>query len=193
MHSKKIGTFFTAGLTHFFLVLFIKALPLYRQPWELAITLYLLSSRISGHAFWAYFRLAIFDLGRGFADPQAHAHHLEDAVACFQVTGRIEMARPGKIDIDDFLDHGGTIAHDENAIGKLHGFLNVVCDEENRFFALPDTDEIGRHFQANPTAGSIQLHRMPAVSLDIGGDQLFRLCFALSLPCEVKEIQNIGA
>ncbi|PYK86201.1 MAG: hypothetical protein DMF47_07455 [Verrucomicrobia bacterium] len=23
MHSKKIGTFFTAGLTHFFLVLFI--------------------------------------------------------------------------------------------------------------------------------------------------------------------------
>jgi len=53
----------------------------------------------------------------------------------------------GKIDIDDFLDCGGTIAHDENAIGKLHGFLDVVRDKENCFlFALPDAHEIGPHF-----------------------------------------------
>jgi len=30
---------------------------------------------------------------------QAPAHDTEDAVAFFQVTGRIEVARPGKIDI----------------------------------------------------------------------------------------------
>jgi hypothetical protein len=46
VHSKKIGTSFTAGLIHFFLVLFINVF-ISRQPWELAITLYLLSSRIS--------------------------------------------------------------------------------------------------------------------------------------------------
>ena len=63
------------------------------------------------------FRLAIFNLGRGFAHSQAHAHDAKDAVACFQITGRIEMARPGKIDIDDFLDRRRTIAHDEDAIG----------------------------------------------------------------------------
>jgi hypothetical protein len=103
------------------------------------------------------------------------------------------MARARKIDIDNFLDRGGTIAHDENAIGELHGLFDVVRDKENGFlFALPDTDEIGPHFQANPTAGSIQLHRMPAVSLDIGGDQLFRLCLSLSLACEVKKIQNVA-
>ena len=103
------------------------------------------------------------------------------------------MPRPGKIDIDDFLDRGGTIAHDENAIGELDGFLDIVRDQEDCFlFALPDTDEIGRAFQPSPTAGSVQLHRMPAVSLDIGGDQLFRICLSLSLACEVKKIQNVA-
>lgn len=53
----------------------------------------------------------------------------------------------GKIDIDDFLDRGGTITHDENAIGELHGFFNVVRNEENGFlFALPNAHEIGTHF-----------------------------------------------
>jgi hypothetical protein len=84
------------------------------------------------------------------------------------------------------------MAHDEDAIGELDGLLDIVRDEEDRFFALPDTDEIAPHFQANPTAGSIQRHRTPAVSLDIGGDQLFRLCLSLSLACEVKKIQNVA-
>ena len=91
--------------------------------------------------------MAIFDLRGGFADPEAHAHDAKDAVAFFQVTGRVEMTRPRKIDIDDFLDCGGTIAHDEDAIGELDGFFDVVCHEEDCFlFALPDTDEIGTHF-----------------------------------------------
>jgi hypothetical protein len=36
VHPKKIGTFFNAGLTHFFLVLFInvKGVPLYRASVE---------------------------------------------------------------------------------------------------------------------------------------------------------------
>lgn len=57
------------------------------------------------------------------------------------------MAWPGKIDIDDFLNRGGAIAHDEDAIGKRHGFFDVVRDEEDRFlFALPDAHQIGTHF-----------------------------------------------
>jgi hypothetical protein len=57
------------------------------------------------------------------------------------------VARPGKIDVDYFLDRGGTIAHDEDAISDLDGFLDIVRDEEDRsLFALPDTDEIGTHF-----------------------------------------------
>jgi hypothetical protein len=165
VHSKKIGTFFTAGLTHFFLVLFINVEgPLYRanrgslqyfciycraksvdlpykrifggiaQLVERAADFVISGSsvRIRLRALSILdFRLAIFDLRGGFAHPQAHAHDAKDAVACFQVTGRTEVARPGKIDIDYFLDRGGTIAHDENAIGKLHGFFNVVGDKEN--------------------------------------------------------------
>jgi hypothetical protein len=37
------------------------------------------------------------------ADAQTHAHDLENAITLFQVTGRIEIARAWKIDIDDFL------------------------------------------------------------------------------------------
>jgi hypothetical protein len=41
-----------------------------------------------------------FDSGSGgFADTQAHPHDSEDAVAFLQITGRIEVARPGKINI----------------------------------------------------------------------------------------------
>jgi hypothetical protein len=88
-----------------------------------------------------------FDLRRGFADAQAHGHDAKDPVAFLEVAGRIEVARPGKIDIDDFLDRGGTIAHDEDAISELNGFLDIVRDEEDRFpFALPDAHQIGTHF-----------------------------------------------
>jgi hypothetical protein len=69
----------------------------------------------------------------------------EDAVAFLEVAGRIEMTRPGKIDVDYFLDSGGTIAHDEDAIGELDGLLDVVRDEEDRFlFALPDRHTLFR-------------------------------------------------
>jgi hypothetical protein len=183
VHSKKIGTFFTAGLTHFFLVLFINVEgPLYRAnrgslqyfciycrvksvdlPYKRIFTgIAQLVERaadfvISGSSVRIRlralsildFRLAIFDLRGVFADPQAHAHDAKDAVACFQVTGRIKVARPGKIDIDDFLDRGGTIAHDENTIGELHGFFNVVRNEENGFlFALPNAHQIGTLFHS---------------------------------------------
>jgi hypothetical protein len=40
----------------------------------------------------------LIDLRRGgFADAQAHPHDAENAVAFFQVTGRIEMARARNI------------------------------------------------------------------------------------------------
>jgi hypothetical protein len=91
--------------------------------------------------------LEIFDLRRGFADPQADPHDAKDPVAFFQIAGRIEAARPGKIDIDDFLGSGGKIAHDEDAIGELNGLLDIVRDEEDCFlFALPDAHQIGTHF-----------------------------------------------
>jgi hypothetical protein len=61
--------------------------------------------------------------------------------------GESRWRSQGKIDIDDFPDRGGTITHDENAIGKLHGFFNVVRNEENGFlFALPNVHQIGTHF-----------------------------------------------
>jgi hypothetical protein len=147
VHSKKIGTLFTAGLTHFFLVLFINVKgPLYRANrgslQHLCIYCRAKSVDLPFERIFAGiaqlvsdFRLPIFDLRRGFADPQAHAHDAKDAVAFFQIAGRIEVARE---------------------------------------------------------SGSIQLHQMPAVSVDIGGDQLFRLCLSLSLACEVKKIQNVA-
>ena len=43
---------------------------------------------------------------RSSADAQAHSHCAENAVAFFKVTGRIQMARTRKIDVDDFLNRG---------------------------------------------------------------------------------------
>src|ERR1700738_4820430 len=60
------------------------------------------------------------------------------------------MTRPGKIDIDDFLDRPWTWSHDQDAIGELDRLFNVVGDKENGFlFALPDAYQIGAHFQAS--------------------------------------------
>ena len=139
MHSKKIGTVFTAGLTHFFLVLFIQALPLYRQPWELAIDLYLLSSRISGRRN--------DERSRGFGRIFAASVHFGFSIYVAVSPTRRLMPMTRKIDIDDFLDSGGTIAHDENAIGKLHGFFNIVRDKENCLsFRFARCAQIGTHF-----------------------------------------------
>jgi hypothetical protein len=122
VHSKKIGTFFTAGLTHFFLVLFIQALPLYRQPWELAIILYLLSSRISGRRNEAQIERSP---GGRRANPRG--------------AGRSTSTASWIV--------AGTIAHDEDTISELDGFLDIVRDEEDCFlFALPDAHQIGTHF-----------------------------------------------
>ena len=57
------------------------------------------------------------------------------------------MARPGKIDIDDFLNRGGAITHHQHAIRKLDCFFEVVRDEKNCFlFALLNAHQIGTHF-----------------------------------------------
>lgn len=93
-------------------------------------------------------RLATFDLRRGFATrkvmPMTRKIRSRGGL---EVAGRIQMARPGKIDIDYFLNRGGTIAHGEDAIGELDGFPDIVRGEEDRFlFALPDAHQIGTHF-----------------------------------------------
>src|SRR5438876_6513665 len=82
-----------------------------------------------------------------FTYAQGHAHHPENTVAFYQVTGRIEIARAREIDIDDFLNRRRTIAHHQHAIGKLDGFFDVVGDKKNSFlFALPDPHRITAHF-----------------------------------------------
>ena len=44
-----------------------------------------------------------------------------------------------KIDIDDLLNRGRSRGHDQDAIGKLHCFFNVVGDKQDGFlFALPE-------------------------------------------------------
>jgi len=43
------------------------------------------------------------------------------------------MTWPRKIDIDDVLNGGRPRGHDQNAVGKLNGFLDVVRDEEESF------------------------------------------------------------
>jgi len=59
------------------------------------------------------------------------------------------VAWPRKIDIDDFLDCGGSRTHHEDAIGQLDGFLDIVRDKKDCFLlALPDAHKIGAHFQA---------------------------------------------
>src|SRR5947199_9428267 len=89
-------------------------------------------------------------LGGGFADAQAHSHQLKNAVPIFEVTGRIQMARTWKIDVDDFLNRSRSRGHDQNAIRNLHRLFDVVRDEQARFlFALPDPHEIGAHFEAS--------------------------------------------
>ncbi|PYL09813.1 MAG: hypothetical protein DME33_02960 [Verrucomicrobia bacterium] len=60
-------------------------------------------------------RQRIRSSGSAFAHAQAHARDEEDAVAFFQVTWRIEVARPGKIDIDDFLDGRRSISQDQRS------------------------------------------------------------------------------
>lgn len=78
-----------------------------------------------------------------------HAHEGEDAVAGGQVAGSIQIPRPRQVDGDFLRDGGGPAAHDDDAVGQLHGLLDVVGDEDNGLFLLlPDVDEVGAHFQA---------------------------------------------
>src|SRR5439155_27090605 len=69
-----------------------------------------------------------------FADAQALAHDAENTVAFFQVTGRIEIARSGKIDIDDFLDGRGTpLAYRAAAAYLAFVFYRSVAGEMQKF------------------------------------------------------------
>src|SRR5947209_3632767 len=60
------------------------------------------------------------------------------------------MTRTRKIDIDDVLNGARPRGHDQDAIGELDRFFNVVGDKQDRFlFALPDPNEVGAYFQAS--------------------------------------------
>ena len=49
-----------------------------------------------------------------------------------QVTGRIKIARARQIDVHDLSAMvAGALAQNENAIGQLHGLLDIVSDKED--------------------------------------------------------------
>ena len=55
----------------------------------------------------------------------------------------------GDIDVDDLLDGGGAGAHHDHAVGELHGFVDVVGDEDDGLaLRLPDAQQFAAHDQA---------------------------------------------
>jgi len=77
--------------------------------------------------------LAIFDLGRGFADAQTHAHEAED--------GRVSpdrRANRDRVGAEDrhrrFPEWSQVNCSSEHTIGKVDRLLNVVGKEKNCFF-----------------------------------------------------------
>jgi hypothetical protein len=65
-------------------------------------------------------------------------HYAEDAVAFLKVAGRIEVARPREIDIDDFLSDRGTLQACPAAAAYLaFVFYRSVAREMNKFQNVP--------------------------------------------------------
>ncbi len=61
---------------------------------------------------------------------------------------RADVARVRNVDVDDALDSRRPRAHHDHAIGKLHGFVDIVRDEDDRLaLRLPDAQQLAAHDQ----------------------------------------------
>src|SRR5262249_26244408 len=77
-----------------------------------------------------------------FSDRMREPDLLEDAVAQLEVARRAEVARARDVDLDDLADGRGPRRHHDDAIGELHGLLDVVGDEQDRLLlGLPDPQQ----------------------------------------------------
>ena len=77
-----------------------------------------------------------------------HAHDGEDAIPRREIPRRIQVARTRQVDEHFLLDGGGAAGHDEDAVGQLHRFFDVVRDEEDGFLlSLPDANQILPHLE----------------------------------------------
>src|SRR5262249_11312534 len=70
----------------------------------------------------------------------------EDAVAQLEVPPRADVAWMRNVDLDNLADPGWPGRHHDHAVGKLHGFLDIVRDEQDRFaLGLPDAQQFAAH------------------------------------------------
>src|SRR5712691_7652141 len=73
----------------------------------------------------------------------------EELVADLDVSRRAEVARMRDVDVDHSPDPRRPLRHDDDAIGELHRFFDVVRDEENRLLLrLPDAQQLATHLQS---------------------------------------------
>src|SRR5262245_18120073 len=83
------------------------------------------------------------------AGVRIHTHGGENAIASQQVIDGFQVTRPRRLDRHDGPDRGRPLAHDHDAVGELHGLIDVVGDEENRLpLLLPDPDEVRPQLEA---------------------------------------------
>ncbi len=55
----------------------------------------------------------------------------------------------GYVDVDDLLNGGGAGAHHDDAVGELHGLVDIVGDEDDGFaLGLPDAQQFAAHDEA---------------------------------------------
>ena len=74
---------------------------------------------------------------------------LEDAVAQLEVARGADIARVRDVDVDDLLDAGGAGVEDDDAVGELDGFVDVVGDEDDGLaLGVPDAEEFAAHDEA---------------------------------------------
>ena len=73
----------------------------------------------------------------------------EQFVAEFKVSWRTDVAGMGDIDGEDLLNPRRPRAQDDDSIGELHGFIDVVRDKDDRApFSLPNAEKLAAHDHA---------------------------------------------
>src|SRR5262249_40587937 len=76
-------------------------------------------------------------------------HQLPDSVLDFQELGvalQAQSSWAGKGNTEHIFDSARTGAHNDDAVGKVHRFVNLVRDEQHGFVSLrPDLEKLGLH------------------------------------------------
>src|SRR4051794_28348254 len=74
---------------------------------------------------------------------------VEQFIAQLQITWRTDVARMLDVDGENIFYLSGAGTQHHYAIGKLHCFVNIVCDEDDGpSFRLPDPQQFAAHNDA---------------------------------------------